>query len=563
MKMGTSGLRKKVPVVKGDPMYLKNFVQSIFDALPKDDILGGTLVVGGDGRYYNKEALQTIIRMAAANGVGRVWVGKEGLISTPAVSAIVREREAGAAFGAIVLTASHNPGGPDGDFGIKYNTGDGAPAKELLTEGVYDFTTKITRVLDLEDAEEVDLGTVGTSTVGNMVVEVIDPVDDYLAVLEACFDFPALKALVSRPDFSMVFDAMHGAAGPSAKRILGEALGVPLDSLMNCVPSEDFGGGHPDPNLAYAEELVKVMGLDGGGMQTAAAKSAPDFGAAADGDADRNMILGKGFFVTPSDSVAILAANGKAAIPQFAGGINGVARSMPTSGALDVVAEALDFSFFETPTGWKYFGNLMDCEQYTPFICGEESFGTGSSHIREKDGMWAVLAWMSVLANANPDESAPLVGIQEIVQNHWAKFGRHFYVRYDYEAVDSGAAEEVMETIRGHFASIANEGDKGIMFGGMKCNSIEEFLYVDPVDDSVTSKQGLILSFVGGARAIFRLSGTGSEGATIRLYLESYEEDVAKQSANPQEVLLPLAAAALEASNLAALTGRASPTVIT
>lgn len=382
-KMGTSGLRKKVSVLIENESYLKNFVQALFDALPEDQINGGTLVVGGDGRYYNRQALQIIFRIAAANGVGKIWVGRGGLLSTPAVSAVVRERSGGEAFGAIVLTASHNPGGPDGDFGIKYNTADGAPAKEGLTDAIFQATNTIKEYKIVEEGDDADVDTVGAiSQIGNLVVEVIDPVEDYASLLATCFDFQALSNLIARPDFSLVFDAMHGAAGPSAKRILGEELGVPLSSLLNCEPREDFGGLHPDPNLVYAEEIVRTMGLDSTGqVLDKSGLSPPDFGAACDGDADRNMILGKSFFVTPSDSVAVLAANA-AAIPAFAqSGLNGVARSMPTSAALDAVAEKLDLDIFETPTGWKYFGNLMDMDngECTPFLCGEESFGTGSS----------------------------------------------------------------------------------------------------------------------------------------------------------------------------------------
>jgi phosphoglucomutase len=462
MKMGTSGLRKKVPVFAAhDGQYLKNFVQAIFNAVPPAQRLGGTLVVGGDGRYFNREAAQTVIRIAAANGVANIWVGQGGLLSTPAVSAVVRERGGGQAFGAIVLTASHNPGGPDGDFGIKYNTGDGAPAKETVTDAIYAATLLLKEVRMVEGGPRVDVETLGaTSVVGRAAVTVIDSVDDYAAVLKTCFDFPRLKEFLARDDFRMVFDGMHGAGGPAAKRVLVDELGAPLASLLNCGPLEDFGGGHPDPNLVYAADLVQMLGLDAAGNPTAAAKTAPDFGAAVDGDADRNMILGKGFFVTPSDSVAVIAANAQAAIPQFKSGVGGLARSMPTSRALDVVADALDLACFETPTGWKFFGNLMDMEdgEYTPLICGEESFGTGASHIREKDGLWAVLAWLSVLAHANPNPAAALVGVQDIVEAHWARFGRHFYSRYDYEGVDAAAAERVMDHLRAHFKALAAQG---------------------------------------------------------------------------------------------------------
>jgi len=618
MKMGTSGLRKKVPVFSGNGgQYLKNFVQAIFNAIPPAQRVGGTLVIGGDGRYFNREATQTIVRIAAANGVSNIWVGQGGLLSTPAVSAVVREREAGKAFGAIVLTASHNPGGPDGDFGIKYNTMDGAPAKESVTDAIYAATLLLKEVRMVEDGPPVDVDTIGAiSVVGRTAVTVIDSVDDYADILRSCFNFPRLKEFLAREDFSMVFDGMHGAGGPAAKRILVDELGAPEAALLNCDPLEDFGGGHPDPNLIYAGDLVARLGLDSSGNPTKAAEKAPDFGAAADGDADRNMILGKGFFVTPSDSVAVIAANAEAAIPQFREGVEGLARSMPTSRALDAVADALDLACFETPTGWKYFGNLMDMDNgdYTPFICGEESFGTGASHLREKDGLWAVLAWLSVLAHANPDPNSPLVGVREIVENHWAKFGRHFYSRYDYEGVDSEVAEQVMEHLRSHFKALATNGTLGthnkstlkfpsscfrllfthlplarsflsrprwvivsslyvlrvclyttggLTFGGLKCINVEEFAYIDPKDDSLATGQGIIVSFMGGERAVFRLSGTGSEGATIRVYLEKYEERRQKLGMATSDALAEVAKAAMEASDLAAITGRQAPTVIT
>jgi len=565
MKMGTSGLRKRVQVLADDETYLKNFVQSIFDSLPPQIVKGGTLLVGGDGRYFNRQALQVIFRIAAANGVGKVWVGKGGIVATPAVSAVVRERAKGEAFGAIVLTASHNPGGPDGDFGIKYNTGDGAPAKESLTDAIYRKTTTISEYRMVEGGGDVDVDTVGCeSRVGGMVVEVIDPVEDYEAVLAKCFDFGALQALLKREDFSIVFDAMSGAGGDAAKRILCDALGAPAECLLNCEPKEDFGGKHPDPNLVYAEELVKRMGLDSTGTPTKSAKTAPSFGAAVDGDADRNMILGQGIFITPSDSVAVLTASAAAAIPQFAAqGVNGVARSMPTSRALDAVADHLDLDMFETPTGWKFFGNLMEMEDgdYSPFICGEESFGTGASHIREKDGLWAVLAWLSVIAHFNPDPQVPLVGVREIMEAHWKQFGRHFYSRYDYEEVDSDAAEEVMEHLRSHFPKLAE--DSGLTFGELPCVDMEEFLYVDPKDGSLAMNQGIIMNFAGGERAIFRLSGTGSQGATLRVYLECFQGKVSLQGQPPAAALAKVSEAALTASAIEEITKRTAPTVIT
>ena len=617
MKMGTSGLRKKCSVFAGNERYLCNFVQSIFDALPRSQVRGGTLVLGGDGRHLNREALQVIIRIAAANGVARVWVGQGGILATPAVSAVVRERERGKAFGAIVLTASHNPGGPDGDFGIKYNTEDGAPAMEALTDAVYEATTEIERYLTVEGGPDADVDTLGArSYVGGTEVVVIDPVEDYAAVLRKCFNFKKIAALLKRPDFTMVFDGMHGAGGVAARRVLGE-LGLDASCLLNAAPLPDFGGLHPDPNLVYAAGLVSRMGLDSSGSPTPAAANAPDFGAATDGDADRNMILGKGFFVNPSDSVAVLAAN-HLAIPQFCPKLRGVARSMPTSRALEKAALDLDIDSFETPTGWKFFGNLMELEvrlsflcaslhrlfarraifcvcflfdncppgeklwgsrvvpglprasrqegRYTPFLCGEESFGTGASHIREKDGLWAILAWLSVIAAHNPSPTAPLVGVREIVEAHWARFGRHFYSRHDYEGVDGAKAEAVMEHLRSHFAELAQRGavgGRGLTFAELRCVNMEEFAYEDPADESLSVGHGIILGFAGGERAVFRLSGTGSAGATLRVYLEAYETRRAKLGMPAADALAKVAAAALEASRIANLTGCAAPTVIT
>jgi len=434
MKPGTSGLRKKVKVVR-DGLYLHNFVQALFDTLPPHEKKGATMVVSGDGRYYNREAIQIIIEIAAANGVGRLWIGKGGIMSTPAVSAVIREREGGVAVGGIILTASHNPGGPEEDFGIKYNMGNGEPALEAFTDAVYAATLNIEEVQVLTNCPKVNLDKLGVTRVGDMVVEVIDPVQDYLAVLKEAFDFDLLKAFIARPGgFKLVFDAMHGVAAPYAQVVLGQELGCPPSSFLHPDSKEDFGGLHPDPNLAYASDLVKTMGLLPSGAPvppSADSEDVPDLGAAADGDADRNMILGKRFFVTPSDSLALIAANAEA-IPFFRdqGGLKTVARSMPTSQAVDRVAKAKGLNCVETPTGWKYFGNLMDAlalggkEEYNPILCGEESFGTGSNHVREKDGLWAVLAWLSVLAHHNPEGDAPLKPVSAIVQEHWAAYGR-------------------------------------------------------------------------------------------------------------------------------------------
>jgi len=565
MKPGTSGLRKKVSIIS-EGLYLHNFVQSIFDVLPAEELAGSTLLVSGDGRYYNREALQVIIKIAAANGVGRVWVGKGGLMSTPAASATLRTREGGAAYGGLVLTASHNPGGPEEDFGIKFNTANGAPATETLTDKIYERTLEIGRIKIMEETPDVDLDTIGTTNVGEMVVEVIDPAEDYLQVLRSQFNFEALKKLIARDDFDFVFDAMYGVAGAYAKKLFVEELGASEESLMRDEVKEDFGGDHPDPNLTYAKELVKKMGLSREGIAwpyTEMDWTPPQFGAASDGDADRNMILGHRFFVTPSDSVAIIAANDDA-IPYFAnnGGLKGVARSMPTSGALDRVAEEKGLKFFETPTGWKFFGNLMDSgllgkEDYTPFLCGEESFGTGSDHIREKDGLWAVLAWMSILAKYNSDPSKPFVSVEDIVRSHWEKYGRNFYARYDYETVDLDAANEMMDYLRG---LNINDGDE---IDGFALAGIDEFEYTDPVDGSSVSKQGIRVMFKDGSRVVFRLSGTGSVGATIRVYIEKYEPNKEMHLYASQPYVKALAEAGLKLAKLQEFTGRENPTVIT
>jgi phosphoglucomutase len=529
-KPGTSGLRKKVPVFQ-QPRYLENFVQSILDTvgLPR----GSTLVVGGDGRYHNREAVQTILRMAAANGVARVVVGRGGILSTPAASHLIRKR---GAAGGIILSASHNPGGPQGDFGVKYNGANGGPAPEKVTDQIAARAATID-AYRIFDGPDLALEREGMSKVGEMVVEVVDPVADYAALMERLFDFELLRATFAA-GFRMRFDAMHAVTGPYATEILERRLGAAPGTVMNGTPLPDFGGGHPDPNLTYAPELVAVMMGEG----------APDFGAASDGDGDRNMILGRRFFVTPSDSVAILAANATL-VPGYRNGIVGVARSMPTSAAVDQVARALGVECFETPTGWKFFGNLLDAGRIT--LCGEESFGTGSDHVREKDGLWAVLFWLNVVA-------ARRQPVETIVREHWARFGRNYYTRYDYEAVDAAAARGVMDHLRARLASLP-----GAEAEGLRVEAADDFAYRDPVDGGVSEGQGIRLLFAGGARAVFRLSGTGTEGATLRVYLEQYEPDASRQDRDPQEALAPLVRAALAFSELRERTGRERPTVIT
>ncbi|KAI5353327.1 hypothetical protein L3X38_006220 [Prunus dulcis] len=565
-KPGTSGLRKKVKVFT-QPHYLQNFVQSTFNALPADKVKGARIVVSGDGRYYSKEAIQIIIKMAAGNGVRSVWVGQNGLLSTPAVSAVVRERvgaDGSKASGAFILTASHNPGGPNEDFGIKYNMENGGPAPESITDKIYENTTKIKEYLTVE-LPDVDIGKVGVTTFsvdgGTFDVDVFDSASDYVKLMKSIFDFEFIRKLLSSPKFTFCYDALHGVAGAYAKRIFVEELGAKESSLLNCVPKEDFGGGHPDPNLTYAKELVARMGLGKSTTQD----EPPEFGAAADGDADRNMILGKRFFVTPSDSVAIIAANAVEAIPYFSAGLKGVARSMPTSAALDVVAQHLNLKFFEVPTGWKFFGNLMDAGLCS--VCGEESFGTGSDHIREKDGIWAVLAWLSILAYKNKENlgGEKLVSVEDIVRQHWATFGRHYYTRYDYENVDAGAAKELMASLVKLQSSLSevNQIVKGIRSDVSSVVNADEFEYKDPVDGSISKHQGIRYLFEDGSRLVFRLSGTGSEGATIRLYIEQYEKDPSKIGRESQEALGPLVEVALKLSKMQEFTGRSAPTVIT
>lgn len=589
MRPGTSGLRKKTTVWEMTENYVENFIQSLIDTAMESN--GGkmldTVVVAGDGRYYNNDAIQTIARVLAANGVSNIWIPQDGIMSTPAVSAVIRRRTAdgsgedgqGVAQGGIVLTASHNPGGPEEDFGIKYNEGLGQPAGEEFTETLYEKTLEIKSYRTL-NSDGIDLSApVGTEyqLTPTSKVTLIDPFENYLDALKSCFDFDGLKQFTSRPDFRMLFDGMHGAGSKFARRVLVDELGMPESALMRCDPLPDFGGCHPDPNLTYASELVKRMGLraDGSADDSVDASSLPVLGAANDGDGDRNLIAGAGFFVTPSDSMALICDNYDA-IPQFAskGGLNGVARSMPSSAALDVVAEARGIPCFVTPTGWKFFGNLMsskesfDGKDYGPFLCGEESFGTGSDHVREKDGLWAVLAWMSILSKANEGvgEGEPLTSVREIVTRHWAKYGRHFYCRYDYEGVESESANAVMDFIRSSFVG-SDSGTFEANEAGIRLVGAEEFSYEDPVDGSRTSKQGLILNFelASGdpARVVFRLSGTGSSGATIRMYLERYEKDSSRHDMSAPVALKELADVALKLVKMEETTARNAPTVIT
>ena len=529
-KPGTSGLRKKVPVFQQEN-YVENFVQSIFDSL--EGFRGKTLVLGGDGRFYNREVAQKVIAIAAANGFGKVMVGQGGILSTPAASNVIRKYKA---FGGIILSASHNPGGPHEDFGIKYNAENGGPAPEKLTDAIY-ARTKAIAEYKIADITPIDLDMIGTVKGGDMTVEVIDPVADYAELMEALFDFDALRKLF-KSGFRMRFDAMHAVTGPYAKEILENRLGAAAGTCRNFKPLPDFGGHHPDPNLVHAKHLYdEMMGPD-----------APDFGAASDGDGDRNLIIGKGIFVTPSDSVAMLAANAHLA-PGYKDGLKGIARSMPTSGAADRVAEKLGVGIYETPTGWKFFGNLLDAGMAT--ICGEESAGTGSNHVREKDGLWAVLLWLSILAARGE-------GAKEIVTKHWAEYGRNYYSRHDYEEVDSARANALVDELRAKLDSLA-----GTTVRGLKIAAADDFSYHDPVDGSVSQKQGIRILFEGGSRVVLRLSGTGTSGATLRVYIERYEPDQSKHGLDTQEALADLIAAADEIAGIKRHTGRDEPSVIT
>lgn len=528
---GTSGLRKKVKVFQ-QPGYLENFVQSIFDSL--EDFTGKTLVLGGDGRYFNRAAIQVIIKIAAANGFGELIIGQGGLLSTPAASHIIRKYHA---FGGLILSASHNPGGPDEDFGIKYNVGNGGPAPEKDTNMFYQRSQAIncykTVVID-----DVDLDNIGTRQINGVKVTIIDPVTDYAELMQSIFDFPLIKQSISSGYITLLFDAMHAITGPYAKRILVDVLGAPPESVINAVPLEDFGGHHPDPNLAHAHELAeKMFGED-----------APTFGAASDGDGDRNMITGEHIFVTPSDSLAIMAANAHL-IPAYAKGLSGVARSMPTSQAVDRVAASCNIPCYETPTGWKFFGNLLDAGKIT--LCGEESFGTGSDHVREKDGLWAVLFWLNLIARRRQS-------VADIVQQHWQKFGRDIYCRHDYEAVETPIANGIIEHLRSQLSGLT-----GQVFGEYVVKYADEFSYVDPVDGSISSKQGIRIGFENGSRIVFRLSGTGTVGATLRIYLERFEADAGKHTQEAQTALEDLVKLAEQLCEINKRTGRTGPDVIT
>ena len=528
-KPGTSGLRKKTPVFMG-PHYLENFVQAIFDVVGTK---GKTFVLGGDGRYFNDRAAQVILRMAAANGAARVIVGQGAILSTPAASHLIRLHKTD---GGLILSASHNPGGPTGDFGLKFNMPNGGPAPEAVTQAMYDRTTTL-KEYRIQTAQDVDLGRIGRSALGEMVVDVVDPVADYAALMETLFDFPAIRAMFAG-GFRMRFDAMCAVTGPYAREILETRLGAAPGTVINGTPLPDFGGLHPDPNPVWAKALMDGMfGPD-----------APDFGAASDGDGDRNMVVGRGIYVSPSDSLAVLAANATLA-PGYHAGLKGVARSMPTSAAVDRVAQALRIGCFETPTGWKFFGNLLDADKVT--LCGEESFGTGSDHVREKDGLWAVLMWLNILAVRK-------TGVRDILTSHWSTFGRNYYSRHDFEAVDAARAETMITTLRGILPDIA-----GQPLHDLTILAADDFAYTDPVDGSVSRNQGVRIRFTDGSRIVMRLSGTGTEGATLRLYLERYESDPDRFDLDPQLALAPVIQAAHTLARIEEHLGRSIPDVIT
>lgn len=529
-KPGTSGLRKKVREF-AQPGYSENFIQAIFDTVERPD--ASTIVIGGDGRYLNRTVIQKALRIAAANGYRRALVGRGGILSTPAASHVIRKY---GASGGLILSASHNPGGPDGDFGIKYNVANGGPAPEAVTDAIYARTQTIDRWLAVE-AEDIDLDTIGSTQVGEMQVDVIDPVADYAGLMEELFDFSAIREAVSN-GLTMSFDAMHAVTGPYAAEILEGRLGFAPGTVRNGTPLEDFGGHHPDPNLVHARALYETMMAD----------DAPDFGAASDGDGDRNLIIGRGIFVTPSDSLAMLAANAHHA-PGYKSGLSGIARSMPTSAAADRVAEELGIPAWETPTGWKFFGSLLDAGKAT--ICGEESAGTGSDHVREKDGLWAVLLWLNILAATGKS-------VAEIAEDHWRKYGRNYYARHDYEGLDTEVAQGMMSDLEGALSDLP-----GRQFGSLTISAADQFDYTDPVDGSVSRNQGIRIFFEGGARIVFRLSGTGTEGATLRIYLERYEPPPGELDAEVQPMLAELAATAGELTDLVARTGRKRPDVIT
>lgn len=527
-KPGTSGLRKQVAVFQ-QPHYLENFVQSIFDTV--EGFEGKTLVLGGDGRFYNDVAIQTILKMAAANGVGKVMVGQNGILSTPACSCVIRKH---GTFGGIVLSASHNPGGPDGDFGIKFNIGNGGPAPEKVTDAIYARSLAI-RSYRIVDAPVVDLSVLGMTRIADMVVEVFDPVADYADQMASLFDFDAIRGLFHK-GFRLRFDAMHAVCGPYACRIVEGMLGAPAGTVIHADPLPDFGGHHPDPNPVNAKDLIVWMN----------GPDAADMAVATDGDGDRNMIVGKGFAVTPSDSLAILTANAPL-VPGYCDGIAGVARSMPTSAAVDRVAMVLGIPYYETPTGWKFFGNLLDDGRIT--FCGEESYGTSSRHIREKDGIWAILFWLNLLAKTGDS-------VTGMVQKHWARFGRNYYSRHDYEGIDSDRANALMDYLRSRLDSLP-----GQVSGMLTVARADEFTYTDPVDGSVSAHQGIRIFFMDGSRIVFRLSGTGTIGATLRVYFDRY--DAEKLDLDPQVALEELIGFAGEVAQLKAFTGLPGPTVVT
>ncbi|WP_333832822.1 alpha-D-glucose phosphate-specific phosphoglucomutase [Rubrimonas sp.] len=527
-KPGTSGLRQTTQVFMR-PGYLENFVQSVFDVI---GVAGKTLALGGDGRHFNAEAMRTILKMAAANGAARVVVGRDGILSTPAASAVIRDRRTD---GGLILSASHNPGGPEGDFGVKYNIPAGGPAPESVTEAIFARTQAISEYHIL-DAPDPDLSALGETRLGEMAVEVIDPVETWAGLMRGLFDFDAIRGLFAS-GFTMRFDAMHAVTGPYATALMRE-LGASEGTVVNATPLPDFGGGHPDPNPVWAKPLVDLVMGEG----------APDFAAASDGDGDRNMILGRGIYVSPSDSLAVLAANAHLA-PGYAQGLKGIARSMPTSRAADRVAAKLGVPAFETPTGWKFFGNLLDAGMAS--ICGEESAGTGSDHVREKDGLWAVLLWLNILA-------ARRQSVAEIMAAHWAEFGRDYYTRHDFEGVDKAAAEALMDDLRARLADLPGQS-----FGGLTVSAADDFAYADPVDGSTASRQGVRIFFAEDARAVFRLSGTGTVGATLRVYLERFEPDPARHDLDPQTALADVIAAAHAIADIAGRLGRDAPDVTT
>jgi phosphoglucomutase len=534
-KPGTSGLRKKVRQFQ-QPHYLENFVQSIFNATAGDEgsFSGKKLIVGGDGRFYNKDAIQIIIKMAAANGFGKLIVGQNGLLSTPAASCVIRKYKA---FGGIILSASHNPGGPNADFGIKFNAANGGPANEEVTEAIYQ-RSKLIDFYYMTEASDIDLANIGSQRLGNTTVEIIDPVHDYANLMEQLFDFEGIAELLAKDSFRMHFDAMSAVTGPYARVILEEKLGAPEGTVLRGEPLPDLGGGHPDPNIAHTAEL----------MQRLTGNQAADFGAASDGDGDRNMILGSNFYVTPSDSLAVLAANATL-VPGYYRGLAGVARSMPTSQAVDRLATALDIPFYETPTGWKFFGNLLDAGQIT--LCGEESFGTGSDHVREKDGLWAVLFWLNILAVRGES-------VETILQQHWKTYGRDYYTRHDYEAIDGQDASALMAALRQQTSGLIGQS-----FGPYQIKQADDFAYTDPVDGSVSEHQGIRILMHGGARIVYRLSGTGTDGATLRVYIEGHEADITKQADDPQTYLADLIGIARQLAKIEHFTGRNQPDVRT